>query len=248
MGEVDTPLPSPAEFRTTRWSVVAAAGAAGDDERRRALGTLCEAYWYPVYAFARRRSGDADAAADRVQGFFARLLEKEDFSGADAARGRFRDWLLGAFKHFDANERAAEHAVKRGGAHGIFSLDGGRAEERFRDEPATDETPEALFERAWARTLLEEVVQRLRREYEERDRGAVFARLEGTLLGGGGPGQAEMAAELGISEGALKVAAHRLRKRFGELLRLEVRDTLGPGGDVEDELRGLLTALSGKGA
>jgi len=248
MRETPTSPAAGAAFHTTRWSVVAAARPGVDEaERRRALATLCEAYWYPVYAFARRRTPDAHTAADRVQGFFARLLETDGLGGAEAERGRFRTWLLACYRHHESNLRAREGATKRGGGVTVFSLDSTHAEERFRDEPATDETPERVFERAWARTLLEHVLVRLRGEYEAGGRGEVFARLESTLTGGEGPGWAAVATELGISEGAVKVAAHRLRRRFGELLRLEIAQTVGSADGVEEELRGLFAALAGPG-
>jgi RNA polymerase sigma-70 factor (ECF subfamily) len=235
-----------ASFATTRWSVVAAAGRGTDERARRsALGALCEAYWFPVYAFARRKGHRPEDARDLVQGFFTRLLEKDVLAGADAERGRFRSFLLGCFVHYSANERNAANARKRGGGRVGFSLDDAVAEERLSLEPADDDDPERVYQRTWARTVLEQVVVRLRSEYEEGGKGEIYEALEPTLTGDGtASSYREIAAALGTSEGAVKVAAHRLRRRFGEVLRREIADTVEAPSDVEDELRGLLEALA----
>jgi len=226
-------------FHTTRWSVVRAAGAAPPTERRAALETLCKSYRPPVLAFVRRRCGDA-AAEDLVQAFFARLLEKDDLRQADPERGRFRAFLLAALQHFLANERERERARKRGGGRAPASLD---AQSNAGLEPHTSETPEREFERAWARAVLARAHERLATEQHEAGKDALFARLA-PLLGQDEERvpHAEIAAACGTSENASRVALHRLRKRLGELVRDEVRETVGPG-EVEDEVHVLRAAL-----
>jgi RNA polymerase sigma-70 factor (ECF subfamily) len=232
-------------FHTTHWSVVARACDDGNLELQRvALSALCETYWYPVYAFARRKGYAVEDACDLVQSFFTRLLEREDLAQADAERGRFRSFLLGCFVHFLANEWDRANADKRGGGRVEFSLDHERAEGRFQDEPTGEEDPERAFLRNWALTLIERVVVKLRGEYEDGGKGELFEQLRTSLTGDpGGARYAEIAEEMDTTEGAVKVAAHRLRGRFGTLLRREIADTLRDPGDVEDEIRGLFEAL-----
>jgi len=238
-----------AGFATTRWSMVAAAGVPGSDSDRHegALGALCESYWFPIYAFARRRGASAQDAQDLVQGFFTRLIEKGDVANADPERGRFRTFLLACFKHYSANERERDGAAKRGGGQHVFALDGIPAEERLANEGGGELDPERAFERAWAHTLLETVFVRLRAEYEDAGKAAVFVELKDSLAGDGGAHtHGERAQVLGTTEGAVKVAVHRLRQRYGELLRREISDTLATGEDVEDELRRLFESLAKK--
>ena len=232
-------------FATTRWSLVARAGAGTDgDERRDALSELCETYWYPVYAFARWRESNVEDARDLVQSFFTRLLERDDLAQADAMRGRFRSYLLRCFVHFRAGEWERSRALKRGGAHHSFSLDHERAEQRFRTEAIDADDPERTYMKAWARTLLEKVIGVLRREYEDGGKSELFDRLKPTLSGEqGSEGYRGIAASVGTTEGAVKVAAHRLRRRFAILLRREIAGTLRDPDDVEDEIRGLFDAL-----
>ena len=181
---------------------------------------------------------------DLVQSFFTRLLERDDLARADAERGRFRSFLLACFVNFRANEHDRASAEKRGGGRPGFSLDRARAEGRFRDEPADEQDPERAFLRTWALTLIEQVVVRLRSEYEDGGKGELFEQLRGTLTGeAGGTRYAEIADAMGTTEGAVKVAAHRLRKRFASLLRREIAATLRDPDDVEDEIRGLFEAL-----
>jgi RNA polymerase sigma-70 factor (ECF subfamily) len=234
-------------FATTRWSLVAAAGVPGTDSDRHeaALGTLCESYWFPVYAFARRRGASAEDAQDLVQGFFTRLIEKGDVANADPLRGRFRTFLLACFKHYSANERERAGAAKRGGGQRVFTLHGIPAEERLANEGDGAVDPERAFERAWAHTLLETVFVRLRGEYEAAGKAVVFVELKDSLGGDGGSRtHSERAEALGITEGAVKVAVHRLRQRYGELLRHEIGDTLAAGEDIEDALRRLFESLA----
>jgi len=230
----------PGSFLTTRWSVVLAGAQAEPVARRAALDELARAYWFPLYAYARRRGLSADEAADRTQGFFALWLERGDVARADPERGRFRAYLLTSFKHHLASERARERAAKRGGGRQPIALDAHDAEARLAHLAADGETPERAFDRAWARALLERTFERLRDEQDRIGRAALFDRLRPALAAeDDAPRMAEVARELDMTGNAVKVAAHRLRKRFGELLRDEVAGTLD-GAGVEEELASLL--------
>jgi RNA polymerase sigma-70 factor (ECF subfamily) len=230
-------------FHTTRWSIVARAG--GDPrEAREALEHLCASYWYPLYAFARRRGLAHHAAQDSVQAFFARLIEKQDLSLADPARGRFRSFLLAALSHFLANESDRERAQKRGGDRARLSIDELEAERRYTADLATPETPERLFERQWARELLARALAALESEWNRAGRSALFARLKPFLTGDATEAmQSEIAAALSLTPNAVRIALHRLRKRYGELVRIEVADTVADPADVERELGDLFEAL-----
>lgn len=207
---------------------------------RQALAELCVVYWYPVYAFIRRTGHDADAAQDLTQGFFTQLLERGGLSKADQSMGRFRSYLLGACRHYLANEHDRANAAKRGGGQRHLSLDFPEAERRYRVEPADQCTPDQLFERRWALTLLERTLTELRGEYVAAGNAPLFDRLKDSLTGDGAS-HATIAGDLGMTEGAVKVAAHRLRKRYRERLREIVADT----ADVVDgEIRDLFRALS----
>jgi len=230
-------------FATTRWSIVRAAQAKAAPEAHTALSALCTAYWYPLYAYVRRHGHDATAAQDLTQEFFARLLEKDGLASVDQSRGRFRSFLLASCKHFLSNERDRASALKRGGGRVPLPIDGAAAEGHYGREPSHDETPERLFERRWALALLEQVLGRLRGEYEASGKGRLFECLKGRLAGDGGTPYAATAAELSTSEGAVKVAVHRLRKRYRELLREEIAQTLDDPADVDDEVRALFAAL-----
>jgi RNA polymerase sigma factor (sigma-70 family) len=233
-------------FATTRWSVVAAAGGAPSPEAREAVATLCRAYWYPLYAYARRRSASADDAQELTQEFFAHLLEKESLRSADPARGKFRSFLLTAFQRFLGHQRDRARAQKRGGGRAVLPLDFQAGERLYRREPADHATPEAVYERRWALTLLEQTLARLRQEMVKAGKGRLFECLKGTLTGEEGVGPyARLAEELGLSEQAVKVAVHRLRRRYGELLRDEIAQTVGTPEEVEDELRALFAAVRG---
>jgi len=240
--------PGDASFATTRWSVVVAASDADPGAARAALSELCERYWTPLYAWLRRRGEPPERAQDLVQGFFARLVEKRDLGRADPARGRFRAYLLGALRHHAANAAAAERAQRRGGGALVLSLDFESAEGRYLLEPADERTPERLFEEEWARALLERVLGRLGEEYAARGKAEIFRRLSGQLAGAvDAGGRAALAEELGTTPGALDVAVWRLRRRYRELLRQEVAETLSDPAEVEDELRALLAALAPRG-
>lgn len=237
-------MTDPARFRTTHWSVVLAAG--GDDvQARTALATLCSTYWYPLYAFARRRGQDPDDAADLVQGFLCELLEKGWVKRADAARGRFRGFLATAFRRFMARRHEEARAQKRGGGRTLLSIDAREGEERFAREPADDRTPEQAFDRQWALTVIDRALERVRSDYVRRDRAADFDALAPFLDGSSPPpSQAAIAERLGTTPGAIKVAVHRLRKRFRDVLRAEVRETVDLDADVDAELSELLAALA----
>jgi len=228
-------------FHTTRWTVVRAASGAPAGERRAALETLCRAYWKPVHAFVQKRGASPVLAEDLTQAFFARLLEKQDLRQADPDRGRFRTFLLASLKHFLSNERDRERAEKRGGGRVLASLDA--AESPDSHGPRGAATPEREFERDWARSVLERALERLGEEQRRAEKGAQWEALRAQLTADEErvPGAA-LAAQLGLSENAVRVAVHRLRRRFGELVRDEVRETVGPG-EVDDEVRELRRAL-----
>ncbi len=237
--------PGSPRFATTRWSIVVAAGAAADTEGRAALESLCRSYWYPLYAFERRGGTPAADAQDLVQGFFAELLEKDYLRQADRERGRFRTFLLAAFRHFASKEREKARALKRGGGRKALPLDFEDGESRYLLEPADERTPERIYERRWALTLLDETLDRLRTEHDVAGRADLFEALRGTLSGGETAPYADLGARLGMSEGAVKVAVHRLRKRYREVLRSLIAETVAEPGDVDDEIRHLLDALAG---
>jgi RNA polymerase sigma factor (sigma-70 family) len=230
-------------FQTTRWSLVAAAQRGDALLARQALGELYQIYWYPLYAYIRRRGHGPDAAQDLAQEFFARLLEMDGLAAVDRGRGRFRSFLLTACQHFLSNERDRARALKRGGARTILSLDFGAADSRYRREPADPATPERLFERHWALALLDAVLGRLRAEYKAADKAPVFEALNVYLTGDSGRPYSEAARDLGMAEGAVKVAVHRLRSRYRALLREEIGQTLDDPSAVDDEIRALFRAL-----
>jgi RNA polymerase sigma-70 factor (ECF subfamily) len=235
---------SPARFATTHWSLIVAARDGEAAQAEAALADLCRAYWYPLYAFIRHQGHPADRAQDLTQEFFARLLEKDFLGAVDQEKGKFRSFLLAACKHFLANEHDRERALKRGGGRQSVSIDFRDADGRYAHEPAHGETPERLFERRWALALLEQVLARLRGEYEAAGKRRLFGALKSRLTGdAGGARHARTAGELGLSEGAVKVAVHRLRQRYRELLREEIAQTLDDPAQVEEEIRALFAAL-----
>ena len=231
-----------AEFTPTRWSLVVAAKGE-DTAAHQALSILCESYWYPLYAYARRQRHDSADAEDLVQGFFARLLEKRDIAAADPVRGKFRAFLLTAFKHYMANARKAANADKRGGGQPHVSIDFDGADQRFGMEPADTHTPERAFARNWARAMLDQSLDRVRDDYQARGRGRLLEELE-PYLGGEEPPYTQTAEALGMTEGAVRVAVHRLRRAFREALRLEVAQTVEDPQDVDGELGNLMEALA----
>jgi RNA polymerase sigma factor (sigma-70 family) len=231
-------------FATTRWSLVLTARQGFTAEAHEALSSLCQLYWYPLYAFIRRKGYGTDDAHDLAQGFFTRLLEKNQFAVADPQRGRFRSWLLASLQHYLANEWDRANTLKRGGGQIPLSLDAATAEGQYRLEPSHELNPERLFERRWALALLERVLDSLRDECTRTGRARLFDKLKDSLVGEASESSyQQIAVDLGSSPGAVKVAAHRLRRRYRELLREEISQTVANPEDVDDELRMLLTAL-----
>jgi DNA-directed RNA polymerase specialized sigma24 family protein len=211
---------------------------------RESLAELCNAYWYPLYAYIRRRGNGPEQARDLTQDFFARVLEKGLLAEADPSRGRFRSFLRTVCAHFLANRRDHEQAKKRGGGRTALPIDPIDAEGRYALELADGLTSERIFERSWALTLLGRVLDQLGREYDEAGKAATFEALRGLLDGvSDAPPYAVIAARLGSTEGATRLAAHRLRRRYGELLRREIASTLSEPAEVEDEIRDLFAAL-----
>lgn len=244
MRDVTTPPPirsDDARFLTTRWSLV---WAAGRGESRAALESLCRAYWYPLYAFARRRGSGHDDAADLVQGLFADLLARGDLGEVAPEKGRFRSFLLAALAHHASHERTRAEAAKRGGNATTIAVDWRDADTRYRLEPAHEESPERAFARTWALELLARTYAALEAEQVTAAERELFDALKPELEGRAEERYAPIAERLGTSEGAVRTAAWRLRKRWRTLLRSEVAATLADPADVDDEIRGLFEALA----
>lgn len=231
-------------FATTQWSLVARAANPDDSRSREALATLCERYWYPLYAFLRRNGHDAAAAQDLTQSFFLELLSKERLAQASAERGRFRSFLLAAIRNFAANERREQQTLKRGGGRPTLSLDFSQGEERYRLEPIDRLTPEKIFERRWALTVTSAALAELEAYYASEGRQKLFQTLAPYLNGGGEESYAELAERLGLSVPAIKTTVHRMRARCRDLLRAEIARTVADDADVEDELRYLFAVLA----
>lgn len=237
----DSLAPGARDFHTTHWSIVLSArGDTGGAPM--ALGKLCRAYWHPLYAYVRRQGLSSHDAQDLTQEFFARLLEKGWLGGVDRELGRFRSWLLAAMKHFLANEWDRSRAAKRGGGAVLFSFDALDAESRLLHEPATD-SPEKIYDRRWAMALLDRVMTRLRAEMAGAGKLAHFEALKFCLTGEK-DAYAGVGERLAMSEGAVKVAVHRMRQQYRALLRAEIAETVATPAEIEDELRHLLAALS----
>jgi RNA polymerase sigma factor (sigma-70 family) len=235
-------------FATTQWSLIVAAsgGAADAAGQRDALAKLCADYWFPLYAFIRWQGRSQSDAEDLIQGFFARLIEKNDLADADPARGRFRTFLLASLKHYMANDRDRQQALKRGGGLQIVSIDLPSAEARLENAKAPVNTPEREFDRQWALSVLERALSELRGEYEGRGRGQLFEILSPLLTGSADEDatHADAAQRAGLSPAAAKVALHRLRSRYRSAIRHLVNETCADDDEVEAELRHLLRALS----
>jgi RNA polymerase sigma-70 factor (ECF subfamily) len=233
------------EFASTHWSIVLAAGHRSSPDSREALAALCRGYWFPLYAYARRRTCDAHEAQDLTQEFFTALLEKNYLAAVRPERGRFRAFLLTAFKHFMANEWEKAHAQKRGGGVAPIPLDLVAGETRLAHEPADELTPERAFDRQWVLSLLDRVLGQLREDFtrngklDQFERLKVFITPQTTAVSHG-----DVARELGMTEGAVSVAAHRLRRRYRELLRTEIAQTVASPGEVDDEIRSLFAAFA----
>lgn len=245
MKDSGTSIRAPNLFPHTRWSVVLAARQGGAGESAGALEALCQNYWYPLYAFARQQGHSTHDAQDLTQGFFALLLEKDYLKAVVREKGRFRSFLLVAFKRFLAREWDRDHAQKRGGGRAAIVLDTEFAERRYLGEGTVGLPPDHIYERRWAITLLERGMARLRGEFDTAGRPSDFDRLKGWLTASRGEiAYAQVAAALGVSEGAARVAVHRMRKRFREIFREEIARTVATDAEVEDEVRHLLRALT----
>jgi RNA polymerase sigma factor (sigma-70 family) len=241
--------PNRGRFASTQWSLVLAAGQSSSPDAERALSALCSAYWQPLYFYVRRRGYSVPEAQDLTQSFFTRLLEKDGFRHASQERGKFRSFLLVSLNNFLSNEREREQAQKRGGNLQIISLEEITSiEDRYRSEKAlSGQTPEKLFERQWALTLIDRVLARLGKEFEAAGKAKMFDQLKPFLGGNESFPYSRVAADLGMTEGALKVAVHRLRKHFRELLRDEIAQTMddtGQSKEIDDEIRYLMEVLS----
>jgi RNA polymerase sigma-70 factor (ECF subfamily) len=231
-------------FATTRWSIVAAAGRRSSADSRQALQSLCEAYWPALYAYARRRESDVHRSQDLTQAFFAELLDKNYVGAADPGRGRFRSFLLTAFQHFLSKQYERANAQKRGGGRSPLSLDFAAADSNFGIEPAGGPTAEQIYDRHWTLALLGRVMERLGQEFVEAGKQSTFEVLKPLLIGENpGASYAQAAASLNLSEAAARQAATRMRRRYRELLREEIAQTVETPDDVEEEIRGLFATL-----
>jgi RNA polymerase sigma factor (sigma-70 family) len=230
-------------FETTRWSLVKRAGAKSNLAARAALAELYSLYWEPLYCFLRRRGEQPASAADYVQGYFTHLLEKDTLQRADPERGRFRSYLLTALQYYVGHEVEKQQAQKRGGGKLLESLDFVHAEAVYQREPVDHMTPEKLYERRYAMTLLEQTLETLRQEYEDRGKQSVWQQLHPLLMGDSVKPYSALAVEMKVSESAVKVAVHRLRERFGTLLRLEISRTVETEEEASEELRWLMQSL-----
>ena len=237
-------LPGPEYFATTHWSVVLTAQRSDSTRAHAALSNLCRTYWYPLYVFVRRQGHNPHDAQDLTQEFFARLLAKNYLAEVARGRGKFRSFLLAALKHFLANEWDRACAAKRGGGQNTISLNETDAEGRYQLEPPDTATAEKIFDRRWATTLLDQVLARLRDEYAHAEKLELYECLKGCLtVENRAAPYAQLAAQLNMSEGAVKVAAHRLRQRYRAVLREQIAQTVSSPAEIEDELRHLFVAL-----
>ena len=236
----------PAAFVTTHWSVVLASAGSDSPQARAALEHLCRTYWYPLYSYVRRRGYGHEDAQDLTQGFVLQLLERHSFARADASKGRFRSFLLGGLNHFLSDQRDRASAQKRGGGRPTLAfIDGQAADQWYRLEPVDERSPDKLFERRWALTLLDQVLARLEQEFREADKPELFHRFRVFLVAGKGEeSYAEVGAELGMSGEAVKKAVHRMRHRYYELFREEIGHTVAGPAEVEEEMRYLCAIMA----
>jgi RNA polymerase sigma-70 factor (ECF subfamily) len=247
MSEADreSESPGPRVFATTHWSVVTAAGQDDSAPARRALETLCRNYWFPIYVYVRRKGHGPDEAQDLTQEFFAQLIAKEHLRLADREKGRFRTFLLAMLDYFLAREWSRAHRQKRGGQFIFVSLDQQTPEERYQLEPTDGDTPEKKFLRHWALTVLEQAMNALERECRENGKGALFAEAKELLSRErDGATYAEIGRRLNMAEGAARMAVLRLRRRYGDLLRSEIAQTVSGPEEIDEEMRFLLSAVS----
>ena len=237
-------LPGAGQFATTHWSVVMAAGRPKSASYQQALETLCKTYWFPLYAYLRRQGYDSHQAEDYTQAFFAGLLARGGLRLADPKRGKFRSFLLTSLKHFLSNERARARAKKRGGGRKVLSLDFQNAESQYALEPRDELSPEKLFERSWALTVLARTMARLQAEAVSTNKQKLFDHLKGYLTAEkSSVPYRDVASELDMTEGAVRVTIHRLRRRYRELLRDEIAQTVTSDDQIDEEIRDLFAAL-----
>jgi RNA polymerase sigma factor (sigma-70 family) len=242
---IDSPSPGAGRFATTHWSVVLTAGQPESTGYRQALEALCQTYWFPLYAYLRRHGNDTHQSEDYTQAFLAFLLDKHGLRLADPKRGRFRSFLLTSLKNFLSNERARDAALKRGGDRKILSLDVENAERKYALKPREELSPDKLFARSWALTVLECTMDRLGAEAARTKKPELFEKLRVYLTADKGSVPfREMAGELNMSEGAVRVAAHRLRRRYRECLRDEIAQTVTTEDQIDQEIRDLFAALA----
>jgi RNA polymerase sigma-70 factor (ECF subfamily) len=241
----DRNLQTPSDrFHSTRWGDILAARDPADPQARAALADFCRTYWYPLYAFARRKGYTPDQAEDLTQGFFADGLGRNFLGAVDPARGRFRSFLLASFENYLQNQRVREKRVKRGGRVAIVSIDVGAGETRYLREPSHIETAERLYDRRWALTVIELALDRLERKMTDQGKGALFDLLKPALLGAEGTvAYAQIASEQRVTEGAVKVAVHRMRDRLGALIREEIGRTVAYASQIDDEIHDLFSVL-----
>lgn len=242
--QADSLAPGAGQFALTHWSVVLAAGRSESTHAQAALEQLCANYWHPIYFYVRRQGHNPADAQDLTQEFFTRLLARNDLAAVDRSKGRFRSFLLASLKHFLANEWDKAKAQKRGGGQIPLSIDATTAETSYAVEPVERLSPDKLYERRWALALLQQVMSQLKSDYAREDKADVFSALKGTLTGERGTETyAQIARRLGTSEGAIKVAVHRLRRRYRELLRAEIAHTVSQPEEIDEEIRALFAAL-----
>ena len=243
--QADVPGPAGSEFLTTHWSMVLAAGKDQSPKAAAALEDLCRAYWKPLYAYVRRQGHDIHQAQDITQDFFARLLEKHYLELADPARGRFRTFLLTSLKRFLINDWKRASRQKRGGGQETFSLNADSAEPEYVIEPADGLSPEQIYEKHWATTLLERVLEKLQMDYEAMGMKALFNELKTYIWGErSGLSYGDVASQLGLTEGAVKVAAHRMRQRFRQLLHEEIGNTVADPSEIGAEIKYLFEVMA----
>ena len=247
-GEAKAPGTGVGLFVTTHWSVVLAAGQQESPQATEALENLCRTYWYPLYVYVRRRGYGPEDAADLTQDFFAHLLKKNAFAGADPQRGKFRSFLVASLDHFLINQWNRARTAKHGGGQAPIPLDADAAERRHRQEPDSSLTPEKLFEQQWGFAVLEQALARLGKEFAEAGKSGQFNRLKVFLTSKVDYGQyPAVAAELGLSTAAISRAVHRMRQRYRELVRAEIAHTVSSPDELEEEMRHLFAAIRGEG-
>ncbi len=234
-----------AQFTTTHWSVVLAATREPSPRAAEALAELCRTYWYPLYAYVRRKGYEVADAQDLTQGFFARVLEKNYMGAVDRRKGKFRSFLLGSLEHFLAKEWTRAHRLKRGGGQTIIPLDGSDTEQRYRSEPADNWTAERIYERRWALTVLEQAMSALEQEYSASGKQRLFEEIRPFISGEDEDiSYSDLSARLEMNEGAVRTAVYRLRQRYGEAVRTEIARLVQRPEEIEEELRHLFAALS----